>query len=112
MLELHRYNHTWMKAINMYFKIVPECKLFLAYGTKISFDTRMNCKMIIKLRANGEAFSTGFTLVSGQFFVDMFNVIIQATFSGKCTFALWTHKALVRMYSPFVILQLAPVHNY
>ena len=107
-MELQTCNLTWMKTMNMHFKIASECKLLLTHWTNVSFHTSMSGKMIKILGANGESLSTSVTPVPGDMLVDMFYVFIQVTFPGKCTFTLWTLKSPVAVVSPAVVQQLAP----
>ena len=84
------------------------CKFLQAYGTDISFDTRMGCQMIVIDRANGEAFPACVTPVSGRILVDVSHVFVQTTLTCVRTGTAWAHEALANVFSPGMICRRAP----
>ena len=72
-------NNVWMKPTDMHFKIISSREVFLASGANILFDTRMGCKMIVIVRANGEAFPASLTPISGSILMDMSHMFGQTT---------------------------------
>ena len=60
-----------MKPIDVHFQIVSERELCIASGTSILFDTRIGCKMIVIVRANGVPFPASVTPIPRRIIVDM-----------------------------------------
>ena len=85
------------------FQIALQRKLLHAYGTNILFDTRMGCKMIGIVRANGESFHASVTSIPGRIFMDMPNVFGQTTLTCVREGTLWAHESLANGFSPGVI---------
>ena len=78
-------------------------KFLQAYGTNISFDTRMDCKMVVLVRANDEAFPTSVTPIPGHILVDKSDVFGQTALACVCTGTVWAHEALANVFSHGVI---------
>ena len=68
-----------MEPKDVHFQNVSERELCLASGTGISFDTRMGCKVVVIVRANGESFPASLTPIPGRIIVDVPDVFVQTT---------------------------------
>ena len=93
----------------MSLQIALQRKFLQAYGTNISFDTRMNGQMIVIVRANGEVFPASVAPIPCCILVDMSRVFGQTTLTCVRTGTPWAHEALANVFSPGVIGQRADV---
>ena len=78
-------------------QIVRQRKFLQAYGTDISFDTRMGCHVVVIVRSNGESFPASVTPIPGRILVDVSHVFGQTTFTCERTGTAWTHEALAKV---------------
>ena len=109
MNNLHMCDFGRKEKQHVRFQIALPRKFLQAYGTNISFATRMSCQMVVIVRASGEAFPTCLAPISGCILVDVSHMFVQTTLACVRTGTAWAHEALANVFSPGVIGQRADV---